>query len=218
MSGLLCLLLLNFPCIQSQTIASSGDNTLKISKINTEGSDAAFTLMDALKLTRFLMAQEGIKTCESNLEKNTFLIETKSGVGIHEILLAPSVNQEMATLGFLFEYGNMPLGMSSPADMPIGGPEQADVKDPNCGVCKDVKVSEDLLKGFTNDTQFGGEQIIIDLNSSGSSSSGWGDGGGSSSSGGWEGDYNTDDYQYDLKDNKKLNLDSLKKAINGPNF
>lgn len=164
------------------TYAGSTPSGVKILKVNAQGTEQTFTIIDAVKIVRFFMSQEGVYKCESDLTQNTLKIITLRGYDPVKILLSPALHNQISDLGYKIVFGgalkthSTDPQISAPPPSPTTAPTQslppvtADKAQPanpdipkDCTDCGDQNVSKDLIEKIVTPDAYDGTQILIDF-------------------------------------------------------
>jgi len=130
---------------------------LRLTKIDNQGKEVAFTVSDAIQLVRFFNAQNGVRFCKSDPQKNTLKIVGDTGTDIQQLLNNSIVLDEINKMGYKVDMA----AMKAPA-RPITQTVAAKSKE-DCEECGDVKVDKGSIDNMLKNTDYGGDEIIIDL-------------------------------------------------------
>ncbi len=142
-------------------VAQPSSNELKnlrLSKIDSQGKEVAFTVSDAIQLVRFFNAQEGVKFCKSDPQKNSLKIVGEPGTDIQQMLNKSLVLKEIGKMGYKVDL-TLPKEISRPV---ATNPKE------DCDECGDVKVDQSDVDSMLDSANYGGDAIIIDLGVGGS--------------------------------------------------
>ncbi|MGB0932491.1 MAG: hypothetical protein ACPGVB_17035 [Chitinophagales bacterium] len=207
----------------SSIVAQSNSNelnNLRLTKIDNQGKEVAFTVSDAIQLVRFFNTQKGVKFCKSDPQKNSLRIVGDTGTDIQALLNTSSVVGKMSKMGYKMDF-TASKNLAQPlADIPAKE---------DCEECGDVKVDKSAIDDMLDSSDYGGDVINISLDGgSGGSSSPFGEDGGSSDpfgNGGSSSPFSsTDDpfssggsSDFTMPQMSQSQIDSLQRLFNGSN-
>ncbi len=173
-----CVLFLSTTLIGVTQAQSTDEDipTVNIKKMTPSGEDPTFTVVNAVELVRFFMAQEGVLECESNLAENTFKLVAQKGVEIQSILSAPKLQKDIIALGYKLEFDKhtTPTLATEGHKIDHSKHENSATTDPDdCGDCGDVELDDSLKESVIGNANYGGREIKINFsnNSTGKSPS-----------------------------------------------
>ncbi len=150
-----CLLAFSSVAIFAQNTSNELTN-LRLTKIDNQGKEIAFTVSDAIQLVRFFNSQNGVKFCKSDPQNNTLKIVGDSGMDIHQLLKNASVLGEINDMGYKVDMAAVKTTARTIANTSTLAKE-------DCEECGDVKVDQSDIDAMLKNTDYGGEEIIIDL-------------------------------------------------------
>lgn len=192
-------------------------NNLRLTKIDNQGKELAFTVSDAIQLVRFFNSQKGVKFCKSDPQKNSLRIVGDTGTDIQALLNTSSILSKMSKMGYKVDF----TASKIPARPVVDIPEKEE-----CEECGDVKVDQAAIDDMLNSSDYGGDAIIIDLGGSGGSNP-FGGGGSSDpfGNGGSSDPFSsTDDpfssggsSDFTMPQMSQSQIDSLQRLFNGSN-
>ena len=194
-------------------------NNLRLTKIDNNGKEVAFTVSDAIQLVRFFNAQDGVKFCKSDPQKNSLKIVGEPGTDIQLLLNKSTVLREIGKMGYKVD-----LTQPKVTTRPVASTTS---KEEDCDECGDVKVDQSDIDDLLNGTDYGGSVINIDLGGGGSSDP-FSSGGGSSdpfSSGGSSDPFSSSDdpfssggsSDFTMPQMSQSQIDSLQRLFNAGN-
>ena len=185
----------------SSLVAQPGSNeltNLRLTKIDNQGKEIAFTVSDAIQLVRFFNAQNGVKFCKSDPQKNTLKIVGETGTDIQQLLNNSLVVNEINKMGYKVDFT-----IPKPPVRPVALKE-------NCEECGDVDVDKASVEAVLKNSDYEGDQILIDLG--GSSGDPFGNEPFSSSS-----DPFSSGSDFTIPQMSQSQIDSLQRVFNGIN-